>query len=106
MENSTFQQGDVDKSVEKRIEAFWTVDKPVENEKPVDNFVENNPTRENEIFFLLHFLSEQPGVILITDKTLQFASAEIAPYFVVILGGREPAFVLRLVWRNFCSPLG
>ena len=28
------------------------------------------------------------------------------PYCVVVLGGRQPTCVLRLVWRGFCSLLG
>ena len=45
-------------------------------------------------------------LILISNKNLQFAPAEITPYCVVVLGGRQPACVLRLVWRDFCSLLG
>ena len=45
-------------------------------------------------------------LILTSNKNLQFAPAEIVPYCVVVLGGRQPACVLRLVWRDFCSLLG
>ena len=44
-------------------------------------------------------------LILFTGKTIQFFAVIFAPYFVVVIAGRQPSCFLRLVWHKSASQI-